>query len=101
MPERPDLEYVVPILGRELAALTIVSVAVRKPVVLRLTVAGTPADLLSGRRIESVTRRAHFVLFALAGEPPLEIAVNPMLAGRFVIAPARSRIPADVALSFS
>jgi formamidopyrimidine-DNA glycosylase len=101
MPERPDLEYVVPVLNRELGGLTITAVAVRKPVVLRLTVAGTPAELLTGRRIESVTRRANFILFALGGSPALEIAVNPMLAGRFAVGPARSRIPADVALSFS
>ena len=39
MPERPDLEYVVPILDRELTDRAITAVAVRKPVVLRLGVA--------------------------------------------------------------
>jgi len=101
MPERPDLEYVVPILDRETRGLTIERVEVRKPVVLRLTVAGTPEQLLHGRRIESVTRRAHFFLFALGGEPPLEIAVNPMLAGRFALEPAGSRTRADVAVALS
>jgi formamidopyrimidine-DNA glycosylase len=101
MPERPDLEYVVPILDRETRGLTINAVAVRKPVVLRVTVPGTPDELLIGQRIESVTRRAHFVLFTLAGKPPLEIAINPMLAGRFALDPARSRTRADVAVALS
>ena len=99
MPERPDLEYVVPILDRETRGLTIDAIDVRKPVVLRLTVAGTPEALLVGGRIESVTRRAHFVIFKLDGDRPLEIAVNPMLAGRFVIEPKRSRTRADVAIA--
>jgi formamidopyrimidine-DNA glycosylase len=101
MPERPDLEYVVPILDRETRGLTIAAVEVRKPVVLRLTVAGTPEALLCGRRIESVRRRAHFVVFSLDGAAPLEIAVNPMLAGRFALEPGRSRTRADVALALS
>lgn len=101
MPERPDLEYVVPILDRETRGLTIDAVDVRKPVVLRLTVAGTPESLLRGRRIDAVTRRAHFVVIAVAGDPPLEIAVNPMLAGRFALEPARSRTRADVAVALS
>jgi formamidopyrimidine-DNA glycosylase len=99
MPERPDLEYVVPILNREIAAARIEAVAVRKPVVLRLTVAGKIDDLLVGRRIVAVERRAHFFLFRLDGAPELELAVNPMLAGRFALAPASSRAPADVAVA--
>lgn len=101
MPERPDLEYVVPILDRETRGLTINAVAVRKPVVLRVTVPGMPDELLIGHRIESVTRRAHFVLFKLGGKPALEIAINPMLAGRFALDPAGSRARADVAVALS
>jgi formamidopyrimidine-DNA glycosylase len=101
MPERPDLEYVVPILNRETAGLRIEAVAVRKPVVVRLTVAGTPEGLLVGRRIEAVERRGHFFLFRLDGERALDIAVNPMLAGRFSLDPGRSRTRADVAVALS
>ena len=36
MPERPDLDYVLPILDRELASRVITAVLVKKPVVLRL-----------------------------------------------------------------
>ena len=99
MPERPDLEYVIAILNRETAGSQIEAVAVRKPVVLRLTVAGKIEELLVGRRIEAVERRAHFFLFRLDGDPPLELAVNPMLAGRFVLAPASSKASADVAVA--
>jgi formamidopyrimidine-DNA glycosylase len=98
MPERPDLDYVVPILARELPGHAIVGVRVRKPVVLRVAVPGTPEDLLTGARIESVRRRGHFVLFGLRDPVALEIAVSPMLAGRFVLAPMRDKSPADLAV---
>lgn len=99
MPERPDLEYVIPILDQETAGARIEAVTVRKPVVLRLTIAGKIDELLVGRRIEAVERRAHFFVFRLDGTPALELAVNPMLAGRFVLAPVSSRSPADVAVA--
>ncbi len=82
MPERPDLEYQVPILERELVGQRIDSVRVRDPVVLRVAVEGTPEALLVGRAILAVARHAHFVVFDL-GE--LELVIHPMLAGRFSI----------------
>jgi formamidopyrimidine-DNA glycosylase len=126
MPERPDLEYVVPILDAQLRGLTITDVRVRKPVVLRIAVPGTPQHLLIGQTFRAVRRRAHFVLFELgpavgvpsAGPLPvgslrakksdrlrvgpiaLEIAVSPMLAGRFLLAERRSRTSADVAVTW-
>jgi formamidopyrimidine-DNA glycosylase len=87
VPERPDLEYVVPILDRELEGARISGVIVTKPVVLRVALRD-PVEVVIGRAIEGVSRRAHFVLFALGGAPPLEVVVSPMLAGRFVIAKA-------------
>lgn len=99
MPERPDLDYVVPILDRELRERTITGVRVRKPVVLRIAVPGTPEDLLTNATIAGVRRRGHFVLFDLKDPTALEIAVSPMLAGRFVIAAASDRSPADVAVA--
>jgi formamidopyrimidine-DNA glycosylase len=100
MPERPDLEYVVPILARELAGATIAAVRVDKPVVLRVTVRD-PVTVVVGRTIERVERRAHFVVFSLAGTPPLAIVVAPMLAGRFsIVTPGpKTRRPADLALT--
>lgn len=101
MPERPDLDYYVPILARELPGRTIIGVRVRKPVVLRVAVPGTPEGLLTGATIESVRRRAHFVLFGLRDPVALEIAVAPMLAGRFVIAGTREKAPGDLAVALA
>ncbi|HLU64949.1 MAG TPA: DNA-formamidopyrimidine glycosylase family protein, partial [Kofleriaceae bacterium] len=102
MAERPDLDYAVPILRRELAGRAITAVTVKKPVVLRLALPGSPAQLLVGRRFEEVTRRAHFVIFALGGgEPPVDLIVAPMLAGRFALAAPGDRVPGDLALSLS
>jgi formamidopyrimidine-DNA glycosylase len=98
VPERPDLDYAVPILHRELAARTITGVAVKKPVILRLTLPGSPADLLVGRSFREVTRRAHFVLFPL-GE--VDLVVAPMLAGRFAIAEPGQKAPGDLAMTFT
>jgi formamidopyrimidine-DNA glycosylase len=97
MPERPDLEYVVPILAKELAGAQIIGVRVRKPVVLRLAVPGSPAEAIGGRTIKAVTRRAHFVRFELGDR---EVVVAPMLAGRFLIAQAKDKESADLAVTW-
>jgi formamidopyrimidine-DNA glycosylase len=99
MPERPDLEYVVPILARELAGRRITGFRVKKPVVLRLAVEGKPEELLPGKVFGPVRRRAHFVRFDLGEE--LELVVSPMLAGRFAIAPAADKSPADLAVALA
>ncbi len=102
MPERPDLEYVVPILAKELSGAVIAAVEIEKPVVLRVLLREKVDEILVGRSIEGVTRRAHFVRFALGGEPKVEMIVAPMLAGRFVIAEAtEKKAPRDVAMTFS
>lgn len=100
MPERPDLEYVVPILASELRGAEIAAVRVDKPVVLRVLLPEKIEQLLVGRKIEQVVRRAHFVRFGLTGEPALEVLVSPMLAGRFTIAPVPSKAPRDTAVTF-
>lgn len=91
MPERPELDYIVPILARELDGARITEVRVEQPVVLRMTVLGDVRALLPGRTVRGVTRRAHFVMFGLDGAPPLELAVHPMLAGRFRVEPPGDR----------
>jgi formamidopyrimidine-DNA glycosylase len=85
MPERPELDYIVPILARELEGARITGVRVEDPVVLRMAVLGDVRELLPGRTITGITRRSHFVMLALDGAPALELAVHPMLAGRFRI----------------
>ena len=110
MAERPDLEYFVPILNERLHARRIESVSVQKPIVLRVAVKGDAPTLLSGQVIDTVTRRGHFVLidFVL---PHLQLAISPMLAGRFAFAQdkkpaqdkkgAKSKLPRDAAMSFT
>jgi formamidopyrimidine-DNA glycosylase len=98
MAERPDLEYVVPILGAELHGRAIAKVRVKKPVVLRVAVEGRFEELVAGRRFGAVARRAHFVRFELGD---LEMVVAPMLAGRFLIAAAGDKSPADLAVAFT
>ncbi len=88
MPERPDLEYVVPILDREVAGKAITAVRADNPVVLRVALR-EPVTAVVGHTIASVRRRAHFVVFALAGDPPLTLvdrahargALHPRRAG--------------------
>lgn len=91
MPERPDLEYVVPRLAAELVGRSIVSAAVRKPVVLRCA-----ADEVRGE-VRGVARRSHAVDLDLGAH---HLVVLPMLAGRFELAPADAKVPADTAVSF-
>lgn len=110
MAERPDLDYWVPWLARDLPGARIARVEVDKPVVLRVVIRGAFEELVTGRRIEGVSRRGNFVLFALAeetGRPPLDMAVSCMLAGRFRIvdpgvvgAKGKPKLPGDRAVSF-
>ncbi|WP_437829953.1 DNA-formamidopyrimidine glycosylase family protein [Sorangium sp. So ce1153] len=100
MPERPDLEYVVPILARELAGATVTGARVDSPVVLRVLLPERVDALLPGEEIRRVTRRAHAVIFELAGARALDLVISPMLAGRFSITlPGETRIPTDLAFS--
>lgn len=89
MPELPELEAVREVLARRIAGQTILSVQVLPPggpiVVRDLTGAGF-AETLSGAAIAAVARRGKFVVFALGGEPPFYLALNPKLSGRLQLA---------------
>lgn len=100
MPERPDLEYVIPRLDAALRGACVASVVVKRPVVLRIAIPGTPDTILAGRIIEKVRRHGPFVEFVIAGEPPLRFAIHPMLAGRFSV-DATPKVPADLALAIT
>jgi formamidopyrimidine-DNA glycosylase len=82
VPELPDLLYVLSRLKDELRGRHVGSERVKEPVVLRFLVRGN-LSLLLGRRLEDVTRKSHFLAFHFEG---LDLAVNPMLAGRFRLA---------------
>lgn len=101
MPERPDLEYVLPRLDETLRGLAITGVRVKKPVVLRVAVPGGLEANVVGRTITRVWRRAHFAMFALDGAEPLEVAIAPMLAGRFAVNAASDKSPSDLAVAFA
>jgi formamidopyrimidine-DNA glycosylase len=82
LPELPDLLYVVNKLRERLLGRSVSAERVRAPVVMRFTVRGN-LSLLLGRRLEDVFRKSHLVVFRFEG---LDLAVNPMLAGRFRLA---------------
>src|SRR5215470_5909874 len=82
MPELPDLLYVVARLRESLVGRHVTAERVREPVVLRFTVRGN-LSLLLGRELRDVFRKSHFVIFRFEG---FDLAVNPMLAGRFRLA---------------
>lgn len=81
MPERPDLEYVVPLLQEGVVGLRIESAVVRNSVVLRMAVEGSFADRVAGCSVVAIERRAHMIVFTLSGDN--DVVVSPMLAGRF------------------
>ena len=89
MPELPDLEVARALLAEHLIGLTIGTVDVRRPIVVRNLLGGQTADHLAGRRFVDVRRRGKFLLFAL--DDGHSMVINPMAAGRirFEDPPAR------------
>ena len=79
MPELPDLIYVVGKLREGLLGRHVSAERVKEPVVLRFAVRGN-LSLLLGRPLADIFRKSHFLVFRFEG---LDLAVNPMLAGRF------------------
>jgi formamidopyrimidine-DNA glycosylase len=79
MPELPDLLHIQARLRAQLLGRTVTAERVRDPVVLRFAVRGN-LSLLLGRALDDLVRHAHFLVFRFEG---LDLAVNPMLAGRF------------------
>ena len=82
MPELPDLLYVLAHLRERLRGRAVTAERVREPVILRFAVRGN-LSLLLGRELREAFRRSHFLVFRFEG---LDLAVNPMLAGRFRLA---------------
>ncbi len=82
MPELPELLHVRSKLHAGLVGRAATAERVKEPVVLRYCVKGN-LSLLLGRSLEDVLRKSHFLVFRFGG---LDLAVNPMLAGRFRLA---------------
>ena len=82
MPELPDLLYVLSRLEERLLGRKVTAERVGEPVVMRFAVQGN-LSLLLGRALSEAFRKSHFLVFRFEG---LDLAVNPMLAGRFRLA---------------
>jgi len=80
MPELPDLEMIREFLAPRIVGVPIVSVQVRRPIVVRNLLSGDMADHLVGRRFTDVRRRGKFLLLPLHDGATL--VIHPMLAGR-------------------
>jgi formamidopyrimidine-DNA glycosylase len=93
MPELPDLLYVQKHLARALTGRTVTATRLQKTVVLRSLVPGELGPLL-GRRLLGIERRLHFLIFRFED---VDLAVNPMLAGRFRLAKPGDRKEATLA----
>jgi formamidopyrimidine-DNA glycosylase len=93
MPELPDLLYVMGILRPALIGRTVAAARLPAPVVLRSLVKGD-LSLLVGRTLDELLRQGHFLVFRFGD---LDLAVNPMLAGRFKLAEPTSRLEAAAA----
>ena len=97
MPELPDLVHVAAELSRALPGRTITEARTGDPTVLRIMVSGQFPQVLLGRNFQTVERRGHFICLGLSGD--LVLAVNCMLAGRFVLAPRDGKNPRALALA--
>jgi formamidopyrimidine-DNA glycosylase len=95
MPELPDLLYILSRLRERLLGREVTAERVGEPVVLRFAVHGN-LSLLLGRALADAFRKSHFLVFRFEG---LDLAVNPMLAGRFRLAEAGQ--PDEKALGFA
>ena len=84
MPELPDLLYILSRLRAGLVGREVTAERVGEPVILRFAVPGN-LSLLLGRPLTDAFRKSHFLVFRFEG---LDLAVNPMLAGRFRLAEA-------------
>ena len=99
MPERPDLEYALPILNKSLQSTSIVGVELHKPVILRLALPGTLEEALVGQEIHGLSRRLHFVCFDFGPKSEIEMIIAPMLAGRLSVHVPKEGNKRDRALS--
>jgi formamidopyrimidine-DNA glycosylase len=101
MPERPDLDYALPILNESLQSTSIVGVQLHKPVILRLALPGSLQDALGSRQICQLTRRLHFVCFDFGPTSAVEMIIAPMLAGSLSVHPPGEGKKRDRALTLT
>jgi len=80
MPELPDLEIIREYLAPRLAGVSIASVEVRRPLLMRNLLGGNAADHLLQQRFATAERRGKFLILSL--DSGALLIINPMLAGR-------------------
>jgi formamidopyrimidine-DNA glycosylase len=97
MPELPDLLYIQARLKDALVGRRVVAERLREPIVMRFAVRGN-LSLLLGRRLDDVIRHAHFLVFRFED---LDLAVNPMLAGRFRLAAPHDKDERDLVFALT
>jgi formamidopyrimidine-DNA glycosylase len=95
MPELPDLLHIRGRLRERLLGRHVSAERVKEPIVLRFAVRGN-LSLLLGRPLLDIFRKSHFLVFRFEG---LDLAVNPMLAGRFRLAPPGDKVEASLAFA--
>jgi formamidopyrimidine-DNA glycosylase len=95
MPELPDLLYVEGRLQEALRGRTVSAARLTEPIVLRCLVQGDLA-LLVGHALDEVFRRSNFLVFRFG---PYDLAVAPMLAGKFRLAAPGERDEAALAFA--
>jgi formamidopyrimidine-DNA glycosylase len=97
MPELPDLVHVESKLRQALLGRVVESARTGDPTVLRLMVQAPFPGVLLGRRFQQVERRGHFI--CLHFDEGLSVAINCMLAGRFVLAAPDDKSPRSLAVA--
>lgn len=99
MPEAPELQVVVEVLGRVLPGQSVVQARVLRPTVLRALTAGQFAEDIVGRAFQSVSRHGKSLTFALSGERLL--VIFPMLTGGLRHCPPSERVLKSTAFVLS
>ena len=97
MPELPDLLHVQDVLTRELVGRVVTGTRIREPIVLRCALPGN-LSLLDGRTLLEIRRKTHFLVFRFEEH---DLAVNPMLAGRFRLDASEAKDPASLAFALA
>ena len=93
MPELPDLSIVADAFHAALAGRPLTSAGAPAPLAVR----GTPTELegLIGQSLSSIRRRGKLLILAFDRD---RVVVNPMLTGRFQLAPAGAPLPSKTAV---
>ena len=101
MPELPDLVHVANVLGPALGGRRVTAARTGDPTVLRMMVPGDFGPAMTGRLVEAIERRGHFLRFAFSDDRVL--VVNAMLVGKYRLLTAQeaAREKDPVALGFA